>query len=124
MKSVDFQIIANLMSGDGSARKILEELKFFLQKQNQIFNVLEITKPTPISKLPQDGHQKIKKAVVCLGGDGTVSETVGYILNHQVEAPLAIIPTGTANIIASSLGLLSDKKDFNFLLNKKTKEVY
>lgn len=115
----DFQIIANLLAGRGITEKTLARLKDFLTEHQQSYRVLEVDKPTPISQLPTDGQVQIKKGVICLGGDGTVSETVGYVLNHQVKAPIAVIPTGTANIIATTLGLKKEKISFDFLLKNK-----
>lgn len=44
--------------------------------------------------------------VVAAGGDGTVSQVVSGILNgRSASVPLAIIPLGTANNVARSLGL-------------------
>lgn len=122
MGEYDFQIIANLMAGHGEAQIKLEKLKIFLDRNKATYRVLAIEKPTPISKLPADGRTKIKKAVICLGGDGTVSETVGYILNHQIKTPLAVIPTGTANIIATTLGI-NKSSDFDFLLAGRTGQL-
>lgn len=119
----DFQIIANLLAGKGEAKVKLEKLKDFLSKNDLSFRSLEITKPTPISQIPQDGRIKIKKGVICLGGDGTVSETVGYVLNNKIEVPIALIPTGTANIIASTLRLIISLDNFNFLLENKIKTI-
>jgi diacylglycerol kinase family enzyme len=118
----DFQIIANLLSGKGEATATLKKLTDFLEANQQTFRVLTIDKPTPISKLPSDGKIKIKKGVICLGGDGTVSETVGYVLNHKLNVPIALIPTGTANIIAATLGL-EKKTGFDFLLENRFKTV-
>ncbi len=119
----DFQIIVNLMSGKGSAGEVLERLKEFLDGNKQTYRVLTIDRPTPISKIPEDGRVLIKKAVICLGGDGTVSETVGYVLNHQIEKPIALIPTGTANIIASTLGVSGQSENFHFLLEDNLRKV-
>jgi len=119
----DFQIIANLMAGKGEARERLKELEGFLKSNHQTFRSLSIVKPTPISQIPDDGRTKIKKAVICIGGDGTVSETVGYVLNNKIDAPVALIPTGTANIIAATLGLGLKKGNFGFLLKEKTKQI-
>ncbi len=123
MAEFDFQIIANLLAGKGSARQSLEDLKKFLDQNGQTYRVLTVEQPTPISKLPADGRVKIKKGVICLGGDGTVSETVGYVLNHKISAPIALIPTGTANIIAATLGLEKGRMNFNFLLENQQKAV-
>lgn len=119
----DFQIIANLMAGRGEAGKELERIKNFLENNGQSYRVTAIDTPTPISKIPEDGRIKIKKGVICIGGDGTVSETVGYVLNNKIKVPIALIPTGTANIIAATLGLELKKDSFDFLLKNKLIEV-
>lgn len=123
VEEYDFQIIANLLSGSGEAQEKLIELKRFLKEHNLTYRCLEITSPTPISQIPSDGRIHIKKGVICLGGDGTVSETVGYVLNHQIAKPIALIPTGTANIIANTLGLENKNGRFDFLLTEKIKTV-
>ena len=118
MEEFDFQIIANLLAGNGQSKERLLKLQKFLSNHNQTFRVCVVDKPTPISKIPSDGEVEIKKGVICLGGDGTISETVGYVLNHRIDAPIAVIPTGTANIIANTLEI-KNEKNLAFLLNKK-----
>ena len=43
--------------------------------------------------------------VVCVGGDGTISAVVSGILRSGVPVPIGYIPAGTANDIATTLGL-------------------
>lgn len=119
----DFQIIANLLSGKGEAKNELEKLENFLKNNGQSYRVTSIDAPTAISKIPEDGKTKIIKGVICIGGDGTVSETVGYVLNNKIEIPIAVIPTGTANIIAATLKLGLKNDGFDFLLRSNTKEI-
>lgn len=119
---IDFQIIANLMSGKGETLKTLNNLICFLDNNNLTYDLLKIEKPSPISLLPA-GKSKIKKGVVCIGGDGTVSETIGYILNNKLNCPLSIIPTGTANFIATAFKVMGSTSDFRFLLEKRIKKV-
>lgn len=118
----DYQIIANLMAGKGEAKRKLESLKKFLDKNGKTYRSLEIEKPIPISKLPTDGKIAIQKGVICLGGDGTISETVGYVINHKIDVPIVIIPTGTANIVSSTLGVPSTN-DFEHILKEHVKEI-
>lgn len=48
--------------------------------------------------------QKYDRVIVS-GGDGTVAETVRALLETKTSAPLVIIPQGSANILAMTLGL-------------------
>lgn len=55
--------------------------------------------------------------VVAVGGDGTIKVAARTILEEKIKAPLAIIPFGSANVIAVTLGLpLSLKGALNVLV--------
>lgn len=43
--------------------------------------------------------------IVVSGGDGTVAEVTSFLIEHKIKTPLVIIPQGSANILAVSLGL-------------------
>lgn len=43
--------------------------------------------------------------LVCIGGDGTLSETVSGLMQCQIRPPLGYIPMGTTNDVARTLGL-------------------
>jgi diacylglycerol kinase (ATP) len=55
-------------------------------------------------------------AVVVIGGDGTVNEAVNGVAGSEV--PLAIIPTGTVNVLALELGIPLDPPDACRLLTE------
>lgn len=42
------------------------------------------------------------------GGDGTIKEVASWIIEHKSQTPIAIIPIGSANILASSLAVPPD----------------
>ena len=46
--------------------------------------------------------------VVCMGGDGTLSETTAGLMSVSAPPPLGYIPMGTANDVAATLGLSRD----------------
>lgn len=48
--------------------------------------------------------------VVCCGGDGTFSETVGGLLEAGVDIPVAFLPGGSTNDLAKTLGIPTDIK--------------
>ncbi len=50
-------------------------------------------------------HAMEYDCVVCIGGDGTLSETVAGLVQLKEPPPLGYIPQGTANDVATSLNL-------------------
>lgn len=46
--------------------------------------------------------------IVCIGGDGTLNETIAGLMQAGVELPIGYIPAGTTNDYASSLNLSAD----------------
>ncbi|MCM1579161.1 MAG: diacylglycerol kinase family lipid kinase [Ruminococcus sp.] len=59
----------------------------------------------------EDAYETVKKLaggfdlVVCSGGDGTTNETIKGIMDGGHHVPVGIIPAGTMNDFASSLGI-------------------
>jgi YegS/Rv2252/BmrU family lipid kinase len=56
-------------------------------------------------------------AVIVAGGDGTVSEVADGLLDHPV--PIALLPTGTENLLARELGYRADVDSLWQLLQAK-----
>ncbi len=56
--------------------------------------------------------------LVSIGGDGTLNEAVNGLADICSDTPVAVIPTGTANMVAKELGL---PKDFTSLVNLAVK---
>lgn len=50
-------------------------------------------------------HANFADRVICVGGDGTLSEVISGIKTSGIGVPIGYIPAGTANDLASSLGL-------------------
>jgi diacylglycerol kinase family enzyme len=62
-------------------------------------------------KTPADLLGLIKKnpdLVIAAGGDGTVRFAVAALAQAKSDIPLAIIPIGTANVLARNIGVLSE----------------
>jgi len=121
MEIYDYQIIANLTSGDGKIEKKLEEVKLFLENHQLSYRLIKIESYFPIDDIFEKEKFVIKKGVICLGGDGTVSSAISYMLNNQIEAPIGIVPVGTANFIASYLKLDCDSRNFDCFLKERVK---
>jgi diacylglycerol kinase family enzyme len=62
--------------------------------------------------------------VVAVGGDGTVRVAARTILEYKIPAPLAIIPFGSANVVAASLNIpISIKKSLALIKNLHTQKI-
>ena len=74
--------------------------------------------PGDAKRLAREGVAEGFDIVCALGGDGTVNETINGLAGSDV--PLAIIPTGTVNVLAMELGIPLDPPDAVSLLDTGT----
>lgn len=62
--------------------------------------------------------------IFACGGDGTTKEIASWILQNNCLSPLAIIPSGSGNILAQSLGIpLDTAKALKFGLSNNLKKI-
>lgn len=47
-------------------------------------------------------------ALVVAGGDGTINKVINYMMKHNVDVPLGIIPAGTSNDFANHIGVFGN----------------
>ena len=106
-KNVCAKLIANPGSGDAASRgKLLEQVTRCLKDQGIEVDVA-VAKPKeeaiPIARRAvKDGY----KIIIAMGGDDTVEAIIRGIAGSK--ARLGIIPAGTANDLAKSLGIPED----------------
>ena len=55
-----------------------------------------------------EAHAAEFDRIVCIGGDGTLNETIAGVLRAGANPSIGYIPAGTTNDYANSLGLASD----------------
>jgi len=78
------------------ARSILSEAGIETELKNT-------TAPGEATLLARQAVENSRQMVIVCGGDGTVNEVVNGLALSQV--PLAVLPAGTANVLAKELGL-------------------
>jgi YegS/Rv2252/BmrU family lipid kinase len=106
-KNVCAKLIANPGSGDTASRgKLLEQVTRCLKDQGIEVDVA-IAKPKeeaiPIARRAvKDGY----KVIIAMGGDDTIEAIIRGVAGSKVR--LGIIPVGTANNLAKSLGVPED----------------
>jgi YegS/Rv2252/BmrU family lipid kinase len=80
-------------------------IKNFLKKFE--FEIIwHYTTQGAFTNMHPDNYDRIFAA----GGDGTIKEVASWIISNNSQTPLVIIPVGTANILALSLGIPTDTK--------------
>ena len=101
-----FGVIVNPVSGGGKNIKIVDEIAKILERRGEICRVFE-------TEHEDDGDRQVRlaiengcDAIVCIGGDGTLSEIVPEMANRGKT--LYIVPCGTGNDFARAFGLPKD----------------
>src|ERR1700690_4352267 len=61
------------------------------------------TGPDTATKIARQAVEQRRGMVIACGGDGTINEIVNGLARSQV--PMALLPAGTANILAKELGV-------------------
>ena len=67
--------------------------------------VLQETQDRPLRRVLADARREGYERLVVAGGDGTVSRVANALSRHLDEFELALIPTGTGNDLARSIGV-------------------
>ena len=105
-------IIVNPAAGRGSARRWIGELEARLsiavESTHRIISwqIIETACPGDATKLAREAIRGGANVVVAAGGDGTIGEIVNALVGTDVA--LGVIPMGTGNDFARSLGIGND----------------
>lgn len=100
------KLIYNPIAGDGGFKN---DLDFVIKKFQEDGYLVEILR-TDIKGMEcdffiQSSSSWENTTIVVAGGDGTVSKVVNIMMKNNIQAPLGIIPIGTANDLGSYLGM-------------------
>ncbi|MBQ1436920.1 MAG: YegS/Rv2252/BmrU family lipid kinase [Ruminococcus sp.] len=99
-------LIVNPVAGHGISRERALKLKKALNTDDFKTDLMFTSKNENAAELVvKNGSES--DMVICCGGDGTLSETVGGIMQLKRRPKLAYLPNGTTNDFAKSIGLRS-----------------
>ncbi len=97
----------NAGNGGNGRRRLIDEARRILSSNGIEAELAETTGPGHATDLAKQASRDGRNLVIACGGDGTLNEVVNGLatsLNgHRV--PLALLPGGTANILAKELDL-------------------
>lgn len=98
-------LITNPVAGKGHGEKYAEKLKDVLELNHNSDVEIKITKEEhDATEWSKNATKEGFDTVICLGGDGTVSETVNGILQADDKPIFGFIPMGTVNDLGRALG--------------------
>jgi len=110
--------IFNSHSGGGGYRRDLPLILDSLRGLGYDVEERETAGVGDATRLAREAVQQGLDLVCAIGGDGTVNETINGLAGAEV--PLAIVPTGTVNVLAMELGIPLDPPDAVKLLEVGT----
>src|SRR5208282_6040836 len=121
-------LIHNPNAGNGGhgRRTMLDEARRIFAEGGIHTDLAETTKAGDATEIAQRAHVEGRHLVIACGGDGTLNEVVNGLAGQQNghRVPLALLPGGTANILAKELGIPWDiRRATQKLLHGEVKEI-
>jgi len=101
-------LIYNPGAGDGSFTTDLEQVIAAFAEKEMLLVPIRLGAPITLDRVFTDSELKNCCKIIVAGGDGTINAVVNAMVKHDMQTPLAIFPTGTANDIASYLRIPAD----------------
>ncbi len=101
------KVILNPFGGRWTKKEKLARVEKALRSAQIDFDLQMTEAPGHGVELAAQAAQEAWPVVVAAGGDGTINEVVNGLMRHEAETvgPLGILPTGTANDLATMLDL-------------------
>jgi diacylglycerol kinase (ATP) len=102
-------LIHNPNAGNGGSgrRQMLDEARRILASGGIEAELIETRGPGDATQMAQQATAEGRELVIACGGDGTLNEVVNGLAGAQNghRVPLALLPGGTANVLAKELDL-------------------
>ena len=116
-------LVYNPVSGGATFKKKLDYIIESFQKRNMLIMPYRTQKNGNASLISFMETAK-PDGLIAAGGDGTLHETVNFMMKQDYKIPLGIIGSGTSNDFASYLGINEDLDDyFDGIAEGKTRFV-
>lgn len=96
-------IIINPVAGGGRARRYVMDLEYQLSTMFDQIEVKFTQGDLDATRFAKEATEKGYEAVFCMGGDGTVNETVNGIAQGGGKSKFGFVPVGTVNDLARAL---------------------
>lgn len=113
-----YLLIYNRASGSDNIDTLLTELVPIYQLKGIVLTTfcLNVGSKEDFLPLLNSGYYS---GVLISGGDGSIRSVISFLLKHDIDLPIGILPAGTCNDLANSLGLPKNIKDAALVPLKK-----
>ena len=116
----------NAGNGGNARRRHIDEARKYLSQHGIEAELAETNGPGHATEIAQRATHEGRSLVIACGGDGTLNEVVNGLATAQNghRVPLALLPGGTANILAKELDLPWDiPRAAKHLINADVREI-
>ncbi len=114
-------LIFNPVSGQGNSDQDLEIIQKVLSPEMEL-DIQMTSEKMGADQLIQEAVKRGVTRVIASGGDGTISAVAAGLIHTEI--PLGIIPRGTANALASALGIPNNLEEAcQIILNGKKRVI-
>ncbi|NLW22002.1 MAG: diacylglycerol kinase family lipid kinase [Tissierellia bacterium] len=115
--------IINPIAGGGRAKNLQGPIEKIMEDAGMEYEIVLTTKPKDAIDITREKIKNGYKKIVAVGGDGTVNEVALGILEAGVGT-LGIIPSGTGNDLARTLGIPFNLKEaINVIIKGNIKQI-
>lgn len=119
---VNILFIINPIAGGGKAKALIPLIENTMNKNNRQFKIQITKRPKQATEISQENLDKYD-VLVAVGGDGTVNEVAKGMINKG-RGILGIIPGGTGNDMARSLGIpMKAEEALEDILKENKKDI-
>jgi len=96
-------VVINPFAGSGETDRIVQAVRDHLDRAGYSYEICRESEWPAIRKAVQTAVREGCDLCVAAGGDGTISRVASGLVNTGI--PLAILPTGTGNVLGRDLGV-------------------
>lgn len=97
-------LIYNRESGSDKIETLLPQMLLAYQKKGFLLVPFCLNISSKEDFLPLLKNESYSKILIS-GGDGTINSIISFLLTNNIYVPIGILPSGTCNDLANSLGL-------------------
>jgi diacylglycerol kinase (ATP) len=98
-------LIVNPVAGQARGLRLGQQMRLAFEKKGITCSVRVTNGQGDAERWSQEAADTGFDVIVAIGGDGTIGEVVSGQARSEAKVPIAVVPVGTANVVALALAL-------------------